>query len=213
MADTYFRARRRKPFTTISNACLRDTKLSVEAVGFLAVMVSMSPEWVLNKVWLRSRFSIGREKLDRIIRELKTAGYAVVVQDRDPATGRMGRVTYVFTDEAGQFDEEDPEQVGDCKSPVAEKPYSGGHRPTAKPVTGKPSRGKPTTKKEQNLRNTKNKKKQPVENPPQSEAPAAPAAPTITVTTAPPPDPAMRERVAGMMRDFASSMRMGFAGA
>jgi hypothetical protein len=206
MADTFFRARRRKPFTTISNACLRDTKLSVEAVGFLAVMVSMSPEWVLNKVWLRSRFNIGREKLDRIIRELKTAGYAVVVQDRDPATGRMGRVTYVFTDTANEFDEEDPETDGG--SPIAEKPYSGGRRPTAKPVTGKPSRGKPTTKKDLDSRNPKNKKKQPVENQPQREASAAPAALPITITTAPPPDPAVRERVGSMLRDLAVSMRM-----
>jgi hypothetical protein len=165
--DTYFRARRRKQFTTISNACLRDTKLSIEAVGFLAVMTSMSPDWVLNKTWLRKRFDIGREKLDRIIRELKVAGYAVITQDRDQKTGRMGQVTYVFSDEANQFDEEDePGQSDGGKSPLTEKPY-----------TGEPVSGKPAPKKDYKARNTNSKKKHPAENRPTDQRATVPTAP------------------------------------
>ena len=189
MSTTIFRARRRRQFVQLSHACLRDERLSLDAVGFLAVIISLPQNWTFNKVWARKRFGIGKEKLDRIVKELKAAGYCVVFQDHDPETGRFSATTYIFTDESGQFDEID-------EPPVPEKPDTG------EPVPGKPHTGKPATTYKRKTTNKENKKKAPPakRTPPVARRPAP-------IPPEPEADPAMRKRVADLMREFAASLK------
>lgn len=130
---TIFRRRRKSAsFTQIANTPLRDENLSLEAVGLLACILSLPENWSFNRSWARNRFKLGREKMDRIIKELKDAQYVLYEQDRDEF-GRLSRSSYVFTDEPGQFDEEEP-------SPG--NPYSGGQPLLAEPSHGNPDSGK-----------------------------------------------------------------------
>lgn len=139
--QTIFRRRRGNPYTTISNAPLRDRRLSLEARGFLVSVMSLPEDWVFNRAWARNEYGVGRDKLDRIIRELKEADYVRFVQSRDRG-GRMAKSAYVFTADAGQFDENEP---------LPENPYSGGPPLPEKPFTAAPSPANTDTYKEKKL--------------------------------------------------------------
>lgn len=94
--------RRRSRYTSISNTPLRHRSLTLDAVGFLACIMSLPEDWSFNRSWARKRFDIGKDKLERIIKELVAAGYVRREQERD-AVGRMAGAVYVFTDEPGDF--------------------------------------------------------------------------------------------------------------
>ena len=72
-------------FTVLGNDLLRDARLTWEARGLLAFILSYPPEWKLNVGHLvksggileGGRNRTGREKMYRMINELKAAGYIV----------------------------------------------------------------------------------------------------------------------------------------
>lgn len=125
---TILRGRRKKSYTTISNSALQDENLSLEAVGLLVCILSLPTHWNFNRAHARQRFKVGREKLDRIIKELKALGYVRQTQERDES-GRMGHSAYVFTEDAFDFDEDEP---------LTPNPYHGDEPLPAKPDHGDP---------------------------------------------------------------------------
>ena len=125
---TILRGRRKKSYTTISNSALQDENLSLEAVGLLVCILSLPTHWGFNRAHARHRFKVGREKLDRIIRELKASGYVRQTQERDES-GRMGQSVYIFTEDAFDFDEDEPHTPN---------PYHGDE-----PLPAEPSHGEP----------------------------------------------------------------------
>lgn len=125
---TILRGRRKQTYTTISNSALQDEKLSLEAVGLLACILSLPTHWNFNRAHARQRFKVGREKLDRIIKELKEFGYVRQTQERDEA-GRMAQSVYVFTEDAFDFDEDEP---------LTPNPYHGDDPLPAEPRHGDP---------------------------------------------------------------------------
>jgi hypothetical protein len=62
-------------FTQIPNDWVRDERLSLEARGLLAQIMSHRPGWNLSIKSLAARNSIGRDKVKRIMDELLTHGY------------------------------------------------------------------------------------------------------------------------------------------
>lgn len=66
-------------FTILPNNIVNDERLSVEAIGVLAYLLSRPPNWKIRHAQLRKACRVGRQKLQRIIRELIQAGYL----DRD----------------------------------------------------------------------------------------------------------------------------------
>jgi hypothetical protein len=66
-----------QPYTMISNATLQDTSVSLEARGLLTYLLSKPDAWVVIVTWLQEEMNVGRVKLNRIIKELETAGYIV----------------------------------------------------------------------------------------------------------------------------------------
>lgn len=62
-------------FTQIPNDWVRDERLSLEARGLLAQIMSHRPGWNLSIKSLAARNSIGRDKVKRILDELLTHGY------------------------------------------------------------------------------------------------------------------------------------------
>lgn len=62
-------------FTQIPNDWVRDDRLSLEARGLLAQIMSHRPGWNLSIKSMAKRNNIGRDKVKRILDELLTHGY------------------------------------------------------------------------------------------------------------------------------------------
>jgi hypothetical protein len=109
-------------FTTISNVVLHDDSLSFDAVGLLCRIMSLPQDWKLSTSQLRKKYSIGRDKLYRMIDELKDAGYMRYVQPRD-GDGRMQRgVYYIAADPRSLAHIEPLPENPDAVKPLPEKP-------------------------------------------------------------------------------------------
>lgn len=71
------RAKDHKPYSQLTNVMLRDRRLSLEATGALVFILSLTPDWQFSLEWLCKTRRIGRDKGQRIIRELVVLGYCV----------------------------------------------------------------------------------------------------------------------------------------
>jgi hypothetical protein len=96
MTKTMQRVVQGNPYTQIQNTPLQDERLSVEAVGLLVCMLSLPRDWKFSRKHAQKRFNMGREKLDRIVKELTAFGYIRTTQERSDR-GQYGRRTYFFT--------------------------------------------------------------------------------------------------------------------
>lgn len=79
-------------FTQISNAWLRDNRLSFKARGLLAYIESHSPEWNISVQWLAANNPEGKEALRSAISELEMLGY--LEREQENTGGRFGEVTW-----------------------------------------------------------------------------------------------------------------------
>jgi hypothetical protein len=62
-------------FTIVPNTLVDDKRLSIEAKGLLAYLISRPNNWTVRHSHLHKELGIGRDKLQRILRELIRAGY------------------------------------------------------------------------------------------------------------------------------------------
>lgn len=92
------RVRRQSNFAAIPNAAMRDVSLSIEARGLLALMMGMGDDWTYRMSDLMKRCCVGKEKYQRMIRELKAAGYLEIVPVRADG-GKMDGFDYIIHDE------------------------------------------------------------------------------------------------------------------
>lgn len=67
--------RKDKDFASISNKVLNDRGLSAESLGVVSYLLSKPDGWKIMNHEISDRFQIGRDKLQRIFREVETAGY------------------------------------------------------------------------------------------------------------------------------------------
>jgi hypothetical protein len=96
-----------RPFTQILNTLLRDYGLSLDATGFLVRFLAMPPDWRASLEWARSKFGIGEQKCERVVKELIAAGYCrKKPRERNP-DGSFCPVLYEFTDLAHVFGDAD----------------------------------------------------------------------------------------------------------
>jgi hypothetical protein len=106
--QTIFRvASRHKPYAMLGNAMLRDTRLTLEARGALAFILSFPSDWQFALAWFCRQQGIGRDRARRIIKEHVAAGYCTRSQERMPS-GSWGAITYTFTDEPAPLTENPP---------------------------------------------------------------------------------------------------------
>ena|SRR5215831_8332416 len=132
--QTIFRvASRHKPYAQLGNGMLRDKRLSLEARGALAFILSFRSNWRFGLAWLCRDQAIGRDRARRIINEHVTAGYCQRGRTRND-DGTLGQYEYVFTDE--------PECLA---SPAPENPTV--VTTDWKPVAGEPALANPTPTK------------------------------------------------------------------
>lgn len=74
--------RRRSGYTSIPNSVMSDTRLSIEARGLLALLMTFKEGWVFRSKHLMEQCGVGRDKYYRMIGELKDFGYVTVIQNK-----------------------------------------------------------------------------------------------------------------------------------
>lgn len=89
-----YKAKVESNFAIISNKTLRDSSLSYEATGLLAMMLSLPDDWEIHKSWLQTqKIKCGRDKLTSMMNELINAGY-VVKKVKQEEGGRLNGVDW-----------------------------------------------------------------------------------------------------------------------
>lgn len=87
-----------RDYSILSNSVLADSDLSWEARGLLAYLLSKPDNWrVMPKALIKESPKAGRDKVYRILDELKSAGYILSEQIRG-ASGQLGEMEYVVYD-------------------------------------------------------------------------------------------------------------------
>jgi hypothetical protein len=99
------RAHRPKQYATIDMALMNDERLTADALGVLLYLLSRPDNWSVQIDQLKSRFNVGRDKMQSIMRLLRDCGYARLEQVKDPNTGRLLGQGYSIHDEAQAVDE------------------------------------------------------------------------------------------------------------
>lgn len=112
-------------YTTMSNYHLRDSRLSLRAVGLMSKMLSLPEDWDYTVGGLAAIVREGRDAVRKALMELEAAGYLVREQGRSSG-GNFAANDYTLFEEPRD-------------SPLTEKPS------TVKPTTDSPSTAKPLT--------------------------------------------------------------------
>lgn len=99
-------------FTQISNAWLRDSRLSFKARGLLAYIESHSPEWTISAQWLAANNPEGKEAIRSALAELELLGY--LKREQENEGGRFGEVTFTT--------QEPVDDLPLAENPLAENP-------------------------------------------------------------------------------------------
>lgn len=84
-----FKARLDSNYVIISNKTAQDNRLSFEARGVLAMLLSMPDDWSVNVAWIQKQSKAGRDKVNRIINELIECGY----MRKDQPRNQQGKFT------------------------------------------------------------------------------------------------------------------------
>lgn len=116
----------RKGFVVLYRSAAQDDRLSLEARGLLVMMASLPDNWSYSETGLASKAGCGRQKVNRILRELIDAGY-LLREQRHGERGKFSSCTYVLQEEAPAGRAE--------KAPLYENPSTGSPS-TVKPSTG-----------------------------------------------------------------------------
>jgi hypothetical protein len=95
---TIVRREHRAHFTIVPNAMFLDERLSIEAKGVLGFLLSRPHKWQVRLDHVGRTLKIGRKKLQRIFRELISAGYVTREQRRILDGCRFGEMDYVVRD-------------------------------------------------------------------------------------------------------------------
>lgn len=81
-SQTIFRSNPSDNYTVLSNAMLRDERLSYESRGLLSELLTRPDDWEISVINIARSGPAGRDKVYRMMRELEDAGYAKRDADR-----------------------------------------------------------------------------------------------------------------------------------
>jgi len=128
MSNTIIRAPRRDRFVIMDQRAVEDGRLSWAARGLLGYLLSRPDDWKVLVNDLRKRGDLGRDGIYRLLKELRTVGYARYMRLRD-RHGRIRGGIYIIREIADSPDPEFP----DTAKPQAVEP--GPANPGALPTT------------------------------------------------------------------------------
>lgn len=133
------RTKRTHNFTVLMNEVFQ-SKLQADSLGVLCYLLSLPDDWVLHKTHLMKHFAIGREKMDRIFKELEASGFMLAMNMIRTQEGKFIGRSYIVYD------------LPTHSEPLTAKPS------TAKPLTARPTSNKNLSDKELILQRTNTKK-------------------------------------------------------
>ena len=90
-----FRVEKNHNYTVMSNYHLRDTGLTLKAIGLLSKMLSLTDEWDYTTRGLAAICKEGVDAIGAALKELETRGYLVRRQIRD-SKGRITDTEYTI---------------------------------------------------------------------------------------------------------------------
>ena len=83
MAESRIRRGKSKGFFTLYRDSAQDTRLSLEARGLFALMMSLPDDWEYSVSGLAVKAGCGKDKIRRILGELQEVGYLIREQSHD----------------------------------------------------------------------------------------------------------------------------------
>jgi hypothetical protein len=114
-----------RKYAAIPNEAMRDKRLSAEARGLLALLMTYSDDWHFQRDHLMDLIGMGKDKFGKVMGELITHGYVEMVFTRDDKGHLLGK-TWVIKDDATDVREmptSDSTDVRETRRPV--NPTSG----------------------------------------------------------------------------------------
>ncbi len=147
-------------YTIMSNTHLRDSRLSLRAMGLMSRMLSLPDEWDYTVAGLAAICKEGRDAVRKALQELEEAGYLVREQGRD--SGHFSGNDYTLyeiprTEAENGGPPRASAPTDEPEPPLTENP-STGNPLTGKPLTGKPLTGNPTQLNKDSTKGRKNQK-------------------------------------------------------
>ena len=85
-------------FTAMPNAIFRDERLSEDARGFMAYLLSCKDDWNVQLTALSKIMGTGKDKTQAIMRQLHATGYVIRIQKKRPGSNQYDRLEYVVFD-------------------------------------------------------------------------------------------------------------------
>ena len=77
MSESSVRSGRKKGYVVLFREVAQDDRLSLEARGLFALIVSLPDDWEYTVSGLAVKAGCGREKVRRLLKELQTVGYLI----------------------------------------------------------------------------------------------------------------------------------------
>ena len=99
-----------RDYTTLHNSLINDDRLSFEAKGVAAYLLSKPADWIIRRADIMKMGRFGKDKVTRLINELKHAGY-IKTASRQGKDGKLRGNVYVMYD-VSQTDEQAPPMSG-----------------------------------------------------------------------------------------------------
>lgn len=99
-----------RDYTTLHNSLINDDRLSFEAKGVAAYLLSKPADWIIRRADLMKMGRCGKDKVTRIISELKQTGY-IKTESRQGQDGKLLGNVYVMYD-VSQTQEQGPPMSG-----------------------------------------------------------------------------------------------------
>lgn len=99
MAESRIRRGKTKGFFTLYRDSAQDDRLSLEARGLFALMMSLPENWEYSVSGLAVKAGCGKDRIRRILGELQDVGYLLREQSHDSG-GKFSGNVYVLQDEA-----------------------------------------------------------------------------------------------------------------
>ena len=95
MSNTIIRAPRRHCFVVMDQRAVEDDRLSWAARGLLCYLLSRPDDWKVLVNDLRKRGNLGRDGIYRLLKELRTLGYARFQRSRDKHGRIRGGIYFI----------------------------------------------------------------------------------------------------------------------
>lgn len=99
MSESTFKSGRKKGFFVLFREAAQDDRLTLEARGLFALMMSLPENWEYTVSGLAVKAGCGKNKIRRLLGELQDVGYLMREQAHDEG-GKFSSNVYILQDEA-----------------------------------------------------------------------------------------------------------------